>query len=327
MKKALYIFFAGVLLFLICAVVLYAASAVELGPSSIRVNEKNATLSSPYSSVKILQLTDIQLTTVSDADRAFPIVEEMIKKTSPDLIVLTGDNVADGSSREVVDLLINFFDGFKIPWALVFGNHDHNSAVSMDEFSSLLSESEYSIFKTGALSDRYGNYYYNLNLGMRCVRTLIFMDSEKSAFTKEQIEWYRDTVNTVTEERGRVVPSFVFFHIPIVETVAAHAEYEKTPAIGSGVMREDVCEQDGNSGFFDAAKSLGSTDALFYGHDHVNNTIIEYDGITFCYGLKTGKNSYYDDDLQGANLITVTKNGYTVDRIYAESAKNAQNTN
>ena len=283
--------------------------------SSLSVDKSAALLSSNEDSITILQLTDIQTRSLVQCAAAYPKVKELVDKYQPDLIVLTGDNISDGSPRTVLKAMINLFDSFELPWALVYGNHDRKSLVSMEEMSAELEKSEYCIFKTGELYDRYGNYYYNLELDGEIVRSLIFMDSARTHFTEEQVEWYRDTVNNIAEENGSTLTSLVFFHIPIPETLDAHALYEKNPEIGTGVIQEEICEQDENTGFFDAVKELGSTDALIYGHDHVNNTVITYEGVMFCYGTKTGPNSYYDPEIQGGTLITVTKDGFKIEHV------------
>ena len=184
----------------------------------------------------------------------------------------------------------------------------------MEDICEALEKSEYCIFKTGYLDDRYGNYYYNIKLDSESVRTLIFMDSASSSFTEEQIQWYKDTENAITESEGKELPSLVFSHIPIKETADANELYKIDPSIGSGEMREEVSHQ-GENGFFEAVKELGLTDGLFYGHDHLNNTIVEYEGVLFCYGMKSAITVYYDLDMIGANLITVTADGFTVERV------------
>jgi hypothetical protein len=185
----------------------------------------------------------------------------------------------------------------------------------MDNICHAFEKSEYCLFKTGDLTARYGNYYYNLEIGGEIVRSLIFMDSEKEGFTSEQVAWYKDTVTKIASDAGKQIPSFAFFHIPIPETIAAHEQYALNPNNGSGTQVDPVRVQSLDTGFFSAVKDLGSTDALFYGHDHRNNTFIEYDNVLFCYGRKTGITVYFEPGTVGANLITVTADDFTVNRV------------
>lgn len=295
-------------------VMFFAIKGFESYETSVTVDEDAQVIRTDGDEVRILRFSDVQTKNLIECAIAYPTVKRLVKKYQPDIIILTGDNISDGSGELVLKAFIDLFDSFEIPWALVFGNHDRNSANSMQEICSALEGSEYCLFKTGYMDDRYGNYHYNIEIGGRVVRTLIFMDSEKSNFTDEQVEWYRDTVNEISEQEGRVVPSFVFFHIPIQETNDAYKLYLEDPSVGDGFI-EDPRVQSENTGFFDAVKELSSTDALFFGHDHLNNAIIEYDDVLFCYAMKTGYTVYYDFDRMGANLITVSAENFTIEMV------------
>lgn len=283
--------------------------------SSLTVDEAKRTLSSNEESITILQLSDVQTANLIECAMAYPSVKRMVDKCRPDMIVLTGDNISNNSDVTVLSAFINLMDSFELPWALVFGNHDRNSAVPMKDICSSLEASRYSLFKTGYLDDRYGNYYYNIELQGETVRTLIFMDSAKSNFTEEQVEWYENTVSSISKREGEVIPSFVFFHIPIQQTEAAHQLYAENPTVGSGIRADKIDVQNEDTGFFDTAKALGSTDALFYGHNHKNNTFIEYEDILFCYARKTSVTVYFEPGMTGANLITVTADDFAVERV------------
>ena len=55
---------------------------------------------------------------------------------------------------------------------------------------------------------------------------------------------------------------------------------------------------------------------MLAGHDHKNNFSINYKGIRLSYGLKTGYGSYYDRQLVGGTLLTVTDSGISLEHIY-----------
>ena len=50
-------------------------------------------------------------------------------------------------------------------------------------------------------------------------------------------------------------------------------------------MLGKVCCSEYPSTIFDTAKSLGSTQGFFCGHDHYNNMSLEYQGIRLTYGM------------------------------------------
>ena len=62
---------------------------------------------------------------------------------------------------------------------------------------------------------------------------------------------------------------------------------------------------------------LGSTKAMFYGHDHRNSAHINYGGIELCYALKTGITVYFKPGSLGGVVIDIDKSGnYTINRVY-----------
>ena len=284
--------------------------------TTLSVNEEKGELELLGECCKILQLSDVQTSNLVESAIAYPMVERVIKRTEPDLIILTGDNVSNGSSPRVVKRFITFMDSFEIPWALVFGNHDYNSDLSPAELCEAYEESEYCLFKRGSISDRHGNYHYNLTANGETFYSLIFMDSEKDGFIDEQVEWYKSTVEGIKTSEGKTIPSLAFFHIPIKETADAHEAWAFDSSIGTGRLVDDVRTQNLETAFFDTVCALGSTKGLFYGHDHENNTMITYRGVLFCYATKTGRTVYYANDSLGGNLITIRRDAtFTVERI------------
>ncbi|MBR2375543.1 MAG: metallophosphoesterase [Clostridia bacterium] len=285
--------------------------------SCLKVSAQEQALVSSEEEMKILQLTDVQFESYLEQSAVFRSIKGVVKNTDPDLIVFTGDVLHNGGRAGHLDAFIDFMDKFQTPWAVVLGNHDYKADVSVEEQCEKYEDSEYCIFRRGTLDDSYGNYYYNLIKDGRIAYSLIFMDSGLNGFTEAQVAWYEETLRAAEAENGgETVPSFAFYHIPTVETAYAAALYENDERIGTGRIGEDVNMQTTDSRFFDTLLELGSTRAVFYGHDHVNDAILNYKGIQLCYGVKTGRTSYYDEALQGGNLITVyASGGFSVERI------------
>lgn len=300
---------------LVVGIMFWAINNFNSYKSSLIVDKENNLLISDKDEIKILQMTDLQTKNLLECAMAYPTVKRLVKENKPDLIVLTGDNVAEGANYEVIMTMIELFDSFEIPWALVFGNHDHSYHVSEEEMSLMFENSKYGIYMTGNIKDKHGNYYYNLLINGEVVRTLIFMDDSDYAINEEQIEWYENTINSIAEKEGEIIPSLVFFHIPIKETAMAQSLYDKDSSIGSGVAYKHDTIIDEDAGFFDAVKELGSTEAIFYGHNHRSDAIINYEGVLLCYGTKSAYTVTYNRDRIGGNLITVTADGFNVERV------------
>lgn len=225
----------------------------------------------------------------------------------PDLVVLLGDNtyghykgVTDEknikSARKIMSLLGD------TPFAVVFGNHDHEGFPEMSEAQAkkLLLEC-YSENKNCLM--RAGDYFCNIkdSSGEKDIFTLYFIDSgtymEGSGYAyvkKEQLEWYK-TVHTG-------LPSYLFQHIILPEIFDLMKE-RRIPLPGytkgqgdrgwkfykfkkgillSGKMKEGPCPPEINGGQFDVIKEMGNTVACFFGHDHTNDFVCDCQGVKIC---------------------------------------------
>lgn len=89
--------------------------------------------------------------------------------------------------------------------------------------------------------------------------------------------------------------------------------------LDEGRNTEEVCCPRENTGMFEAMKELGSTKGVFCGHDHVNFSIIDYQGIKLAYGLKSSNYIYHDNDKLGGRLITIQANGNFTSKLIHES--------
>jgi hypothetical protein len=152
---------------------------------------------------------------------------------------------------------------------------------------------------------------------------LILMDSNRyhfgsyngyDYFKDNQIKWYSDLVDYTKEQNGgAIVNSLMFYHIPLYEINDAYEKGE----IKYGEKRENTCPPDYNSGFFDVIKAKGSTKGMFFGHDHINNFEALYEGVTFCYGIKSTNRIYYDEDMLGYQTITLKDDhSFEINRSY-----------
>ncbi len=143
-----------------------------------------------------------------------------------------------------------------------------------------------------------------------------------------QVEWYEKEINRMNVENDKTIKSIqgdengglyeqygkvktlAFFHIPLVEMNDAWTEFRENNfkdtdnfkyiegIIGEG-GRQIYCGL-GEDELFEKMLELGSTKAMFNGHDHINNTTFEYKGITFSYGYSIDYFAYSGIDKQGS---------------------------
>ena len=293
---------------------------------------------------RILQLTDTQIIDSSQmrspdrlSDAAirnysrsnidaycFNGITELIDRERPDLIIFTGDIVYGefDDSGEILKLIIDFLDSFNIPWAPVFGNHDNESKMGVDWQCAQLTNSKNCLFKKGSLSGN-GNYSIGLVDENGKLRRVIYMLDSGGCLTSpglktDQIEWFKNNQLNIENEYGEKVPAFLAFHIPSLDFKDAYinkymlddSENFDLSIIG---MDDDFGKKQENNSIFPV--SLKNTlkeiniDGVFVGHDHVTNYSINYDGVRFTYGLKTGIYDYHGNDMVGGTLIKVLSDG------------------
>ena len=279
----------------------------------------------------ILQLTDTHLGDKDDLPMHYKFLDNTIEKldTKPDLIVVTGD-VFTFAGKNTVKGFCSWLESKKIPWTLTWGNHDEQCYFSIDWLTGYLNDlskkSEYCKFIDIQDDDVHGNANFAINLkeGSVIKEQIIVMDSNRyyfgdyfgyDCFKEDQIKWYEKLVNKTKEDNGgTVVPSMMFYHIPLPEVDDAYEKGTKYADITSNIpaktdnfqqKRENTCPPEHDYNFFKTIHDLGSTKQMFFGHDHINDFAHEYEGILFSYGVKSTDRVYFADDMLGGQTITI----------------------
>ena len=285
--------------------------------------------------------------------RVWRYMDEAVDKSTPDLIVLTGDNIYGelDDSGEMWLALIEKMDSYGIPWCTVFGNHDNESGKGVQWQVEQLLASEYCIFRQGTMS---GNSNYNLLIrqGGEAKYLFYMMDSngcttkpnnpgegmmpdnvdidkiqQAAGFRNDQIAWLNKSAKNIRKTHGEV-PVLLFYHIPVIDI--AQIILQTYPSAGRTLpfspdqegdfgMAKEVISGVAGDRFWKTAKSIGCT-GMFVGHQHKVATSIVCDNIRVTYGLKTGTYDYHDEDLLGATKITLSESGgeFEVEYLYSE---------
>jgi hypothetical protein len=160
------------------------------------------------------------------------------------------------------------------------------------------------------------NFAINLMQGSNIFEQLIIMDSNRyyfgfdyqgyDFFKQDQIDWYSSLIDYTTEKNGSLVESLMFYHIPLPEINDAWKAAKEDPSkLKFGEQNEEPCCPKTNSGFFDVIEKKGSTKGMYFGHDHVNNYIVNYRGVDFAYGVKSTDRVYYGKGMLGGRVITI----------------------
>ena len=280
-------------------------------------------------------------------------ISYVIKTENPDLVVLLGDNTAgkykgvnEEKNKTAIKKIVSLLD--EKPFAMVFGNHDHEGLLHMSEEKA----------KEFLLS-AYGEYEnclvcsrdYSINIkdsnGEKDIFSLYFIDS--GTYAKEggyayikpsQLDWYKKEC-----DKNRNLPSYLFQHIILPEVYDLMYE-SRLPRKGytrgqckrckrfykfkeeyliSGEMREGPCPPDVNGKQFDVIKDKGNMVACFFGHDHTNTFVCDCQGVKlvavpspsyFTYGNNRGVRmvTLHEDNLTDFDTKVIMINDTSVDK-------------
>ena len=273
----------------------------------------------------ILQLTDTHLGDKDDLDLQFKfldlLISEAINEKHADMIVVTGD-LFTFSSKTLASRYFSFLDSYNKPWTVTFGNHDEQCYYSVDWLTNKLNTSyKNCLFKDIQDDDVHGNsnFVIDVKKGGADFEQLVIMDSNRydysgfkgyDHFYQDQIDWYDSVVKPG-------VKSLMFYHIPLPEINDAWEHGEALPGVDKGEKREDTCPPKSDPGFFKVIKEKGSTNGMFFGHDHVNNFTVKYENVVFSYGIKSTDRVYFDEDMIGYQMISVhNDNSFGIERVY-----------
>lgn len=282
---------------------------------------------------------------VAEDTKALNAVGAMIAHEKPDFVIFTGDQAfpvpfisGTLNNRTGAVMLAELMEKLGVYWTVIFGNHDTEiySYYNREEISEIYSDEKYRhcLFQPGPEDvDGYGNQVFNImNTKGEISRSLILFDSH--AYTdgdylgirwiydnihENQVKWYEKTLKEIRKmNNGKDVLTSVFLHIPLVEYRDAWLEYaengmkdtenvkfvrgeigEEEPYILCGAHEDDL---------FEKMLENGSTDSVFCGHDHLNNTILNYKGIDLVYGYSIDYLAYSGIDKIGSQRGCVVIN-------------------
>ena len=223
----------------------------------------------------------------------------------------------------------------------LFGNHDTESYsyYNREKVSGFYADEslKYCLFSKGPEDiDGYGNHVIHVkNTAGVITQELIFMDSHSYTdgdifglfwkydnIKQSQVDWYKEVI-TDAQKNNPDVKSLLFFHIPLVEYRDAYDELlanDKKATANAEIIAGRVGEKDPyvycgmhEDNLFETILELGSTQATFCGHDHLNNIVMRYKGVDLTYGMSVDYLAYVGISKQGTQrgctVITVNPDG------------------
>ena len=280
-------------------------------------------------------------------------IRTLIERAKPDLITVSGD-LAWAGYNHAYTMLADYLESFQIPWAPIWGNHDNqNGADYIDEIATRYLTYPHCVYEKGAPALGNGNYVIRIEENGKLVEAILMMDShDKADYTDEkgevrqewakltpaQMEWYKAQSAALKAEGCK--DATLILHIPIyayrTASLAAFKEGVTLNEVTLEQSKEGACWKDGyknsvgvqhesissypaDDGVFTLLKKDGLVKHILAGHDHVNNWIIPYEGITMIFALKTGAGCYWEPALNGGTVFKINQDGvYSVQHEYVD---------
>lgn len=290
---------------------------------------------------------------IKEDKMAINAVAAMISAEKPDLVVVTGDisfavpwagTINNAYAHEYFKMLM---EQLGVYWTVTFGNHDSEvydlydraAVAKMYEDDS----TNYCLF-TSEDGGVYGECNHVINLKDTqgfITKSFIMMDT--NSYTDEdplgimwiydnihedQIAWYESQIEKLNKHNAALgsnepVESLLFIHIPLMEVREAVNEYiaagdkdtenvnhlfgkigESEPYVYCSMEEEEM---------FETILEHGSTKAIFFGHDHLNNLMVDYKGVALCYGYSVDYFAYAGIDKigsqRGCTVINCSSDG------------------
>lgn len=287
---------------------------------------------------KIVQFTDLHVKWQDERSAlAFERMNQILDEEKPDLVIFTGDIIYSEPALDNMRNVLKTVSDRKIPFSIVFGNHDDEQGATREELLKVAMSLPYSLTadEIPAISG-VGNYALAVRSsdGNRDAAVLYCIDSNAYSSIEgvkgydyikfDQIEWYRKRSDEFTAKNGgKPLPSLAFFHIPLPEYNQAASEEN---AQLYGIRREKACAPALNSGLFTAFKQNNDVMGVFVGHDHDDDYAVCWYNVLLAYGRFTGGPTEYNNLPNGARVIELEEDSRSFKTWIRTKAGIEQNT-
>lgn len=280
----------------------------------------------PDGTFRIIQFTDTHIGNMpfhQDDYKTFELIEAARRAFDVDLIMHTGDVIwSEGvkDADQVFAKTLAYFDRFKKPMALTFGNHDSEEIVTRSDLRQIFAkqvECQADKHHTFTINDR-ESYVLEIKAADsdQVINAIFVLDSGAQAPLNigiydwnlpEQVEWFGQTSKNYRHGDGQR-RHLVFQHIPVpeywqaAENILAGLHLETNEAISAPHL---------NTGLFANMVLQGEIWGMFVGHDHDNNFEGLYQDIHLVYGNVSGYQTYGELE-RGVRMIELNQHDASI---------------
>ena len=286
---------------------------------------------------RILMLSDMQETLEYD-ERSLRDMDKLVEREKPDLVLLGGD-FCNGLVLKTVEELSDYLDLFTapmekrgIPWAHVFGNHDHDIPVDAVEKTLLYERYAHCVSKhtTGIhgttnfmlpikahAQEKICFCVYGMDTGNRIEETGLPYEEGFEAMRHprtqgpwdfihfDQLMWYWKGSEELEKHCGGKVSALMLMHIAPWEFQYVVDNPEQTGCKGSTVEQMNIGYL--NSGLFATVLQRGDVKCIACGHSHEDCFEGEYAGVKMCLDACAGYSPYGIDALRGGRVFVLNE--------------------
>jgi len=253
-------------------------------------------------------------------------IMQLIERNHPDLITVTGDIAYPGDYASY-ERFAQLLDGFGIPWAIVWGNHDHQNGIEpIAKAAELFKKHPLCQFEDGDPAYGNGNYILGVCEGDTPLTALFMIDShnameatmengeKKWVYDKlwpNQLDWISKEATQLKHDGFK--DAIMLLHIPLFCYRAAALTAFPEGCGGDseiyGQQHELIASHPFEDSVLPVLKKSNLITHVLAGHDHCNNFMIDHEGIRLMFACKTGPGCYWQEKLNGGTVITVNNNG------------------
>ena len=122
------------------------ALLLAAGLSSLGFAQKTGLKFNPDKKFKIVQFTDLHVKWQDPrSDIAFERMNQVLDDEKPDLVIFTGDIIYSKPALENMRNVLKTVSDRKIPFSIVFGNHDNEQGATKEELLKVAESLPYSL--------------------------------------------------------------------------------------------------------------------------------------------------------------------------------------